>query len=78
MTYRGKIKNGVVVFEQAPPLQDGTIVRVEADAPSQVPRGSKQALLRWRTRWAGGLDELQRLLGQVQQMRDADLTSGPS
>ncbi len=30
MTYRGRIKNGVVVFEGDVPLPEGTEVRVEA------------------------------------------------
>ena len=29
MTYRGKVKNGVVVLEGSPPLGEGTLVRVE-------------------------------------------------
>ena len=29
MTFRGEIKNGVVVLEEGAPLPDGTIVRVE-------------------------------------------------
>lgn len=30
MTYRGQVKNGVVVLEGNPPLAEGTQVRVEA------------------------------------------------
>jgi hypothetical protein len=33
MNYRGHIENGMVVFDQPPPLPDGTPVRVEAIAP---------------------------------------------
>jgi len=34
MTYRGRIKNGVVVFEGDVPLPEGTEVRVEAVEPA--------------------------------------------
>jgi len=36
MTYRGTVKNGVVVLEESASLSDGTLVRVEpvADAPA--------------------------------------------
>ena len=30
MSYKGTVKNGVVVMEGRPPLKDGTIVAVEA------------------------------------------------
>jgi hypothetical protein len=29
MIYRGRVKNGVVVFENQPPLADGTAVRIQ-------------------------------------------------
>ena len=29
MTYRGKVKNGVVIFENGVPLEDGTEVHIE-------------------------------------------------
>jgi len=35
MTYRGQIKNGVVVFDGKPPLKEGTVVRVEAEPEPQ-------------------------------------------
>lgn len=38
MTYRGQIKNGVVVLEGNPPLPEGTQVRVEAvQTPAETP-----------------------------------------
>ncbi len=40
MTYRGRIKNGVVVFEETVPLPEGTEVRVEA---VQAPGGKTLA-----------------------------------
>ena len=32
MTYRGQVKNGMVILEGAPMLADGTVVRVEAES----------------------------------------------
>jgi hypothetical protein len=29
MQYSGQVKNGMVVFDDPPPLEDGTVVRVE-------------------------------------------------
>ena len=38
MTYRGQVRNGVVVLEGNPPLAQGTAVRVEAvEASAQSP-----------------------------------------
>ena len=36
MTYRGRVQNGVVILEGGPPLEDGTLVRVEP-LPSGAP-----------------------------------------
>ena len=74
MTYRGTIKRGVVVFGKAPPLKDGTPVRVE---PVKT---RKKAVAARKTRafhpvgqWQGELGELERLLSQVRHDRDSDL-----
>lgn len=76
MTYWGEVKNGVVVFREALPLEEGTLVRVEAVAkPSNRPTpGSRDAMLECDARWAGEPEELDRLLAEVQRARDADLT----
>jgi hypothetical protein len=37
MTYRGQIKNGVVVLEGNPPLAEGTAARVELDDSDKEP-----------------------------------------
>jgi hypothetical protein len=75
-TYRGTIKNGVVVFDGPPPLPEGTPVRVEpangqnptiqrgaANAPHFHPVGA----------WDGPPGEFDRLLADVQKSRDGDL-----
>lgn len=69
MVYRGTIKHGTVVLDEAPSLRDGTRVQVqltEEPAPSQphfTPVGS----------WEGPPGEFDRLLAEVQEMRDADV-----
>jgi len=37
MTYRGQIRNGVVVLDGRPPLDEGTIVTVEPVTTSEAP-----------------------------------------
>jgi len=74
MTCLGTVRNGVVVLDTAAPFEDGTRVRVEADmAPSEPPRGSAQAILDADVKWVGQRDELDRLLAEVQKMRDEDV-----
>jgi hypothetical protein len=72
MTYRGTVKNGVIVVENAPHLPEGTSVRVEVDEPDCA-RGTAAALLEAEARWQGDPAELDRLLGEIQQMRREDL-----
>jgi len=72
MTYRGKVRNGVIVVEDAPFLPEGTSVQVEVDEPNTA-RGTATALLAVDVRWEGDPAELDRLLGEVQQLRTEDL-----
>jgi hypothetical protein len=75
MTYRGSIHKGVVVFDEPVPLEDGTVVEVEPVAETARPRrGSAEAILQANIRWAGPPEEVERLLEEVQQMRDEYLT----
>lgn len=76
MTYLGEVRNGVVVFQDAPPLEEGTLVRVEAvSVPCRRVRpGGREAMLQCDARWVGDAGELDRLLVDVQRARDADLT----
>ena len=73
MTYRGTIKGGVVVFAKAPPLKDGTSVRVEPLPQITVKTVRKKQTLHRVGRWQGAPGELKRLLAQVQQDRDLDI-----
>lgn len=74
MTYRGVVKKGVVVLEKPKALKDGTRVRVE---PVRAKNGKSKARkvrpLRRVGSWEGPPGEFERLLAEVQQMRDADL-----
>lgn len=56
MEYIGRVQNGVIVLEGEPPLEDGTIVRVE---PVERPRQASAA---------GKLSEM--LLGFAGQAKD--------
>jgi hypothetical protein len=74
MTYRGTVKHGVVVFQNAPPLKEGTSVRVEAIKPrAKATRPRTKRAFRPVGQWQGEPGELQRLLAEVQQLRDSDL-----
>ena len=69
MTYRGHIKNGVVILEDAPSLPDGTPVRVETGSHADVepPPGTPQAVLTVAGTWRGEPGELE---GLLQELRD--------
>lgn len=81
MKYRGQIKNGVVVLDEWPGLEDGTVVEVEVADPTErrsdrAPeprRGTAQAILGADLKWAGPVEELDRLLAEVQRMREEDM-----
>lgn len=74
MTFRGTVKNGVVVFAEAMPLREGTPVRVEPVRARKKPKPTnRKRPLRPMGRWAGGPEEIGRLLGQIQRLRNADL-----
>ena len=75
MTFRGTIRDGVVVFAKAPPLRDGTVVKVQPVAkPKRKSKSQRKQPLRPVGRWAGGLEEIDRLVDEVQRLRDADLS----
>ena len=75
MTYRGHIKNGVVILEDAPALPDGTPVNVEPVQPSEPPRGSAAAIGRRAGFWKGEDAEVDRLLNELKEMKQAELHS---
>jgi hypothetical protein len=70
MTYRGTIKDGVVVLEPGAKLPEGTEVRVEAPASlSQVSPKHFHSV----EAWDGPPREVDRLLQQVQESRETEL-----
>jgi len=70
MTFRGRIKNGVVVFDGAAPLAEGTVVDVQPHRdPSEPKRGSAAAILRHAGTWAGTAEEMDRLLEELREMK---------
>jgi alkanesulfonate monooxygenase SsuD/methylene tetrahydromethanopterin reductase-like flavin-dependent oxidoreductase (luciferase family) len=75
MTYQGTVKNGVVIFSGATPAE-GARVRVEAidEAEGTTARtGDPRAVAAAGVTWAGDPEELDRLLDEVQQLREEDL-----
>jgi len=68
MVYRGTIKQGVVVLDEIPPVRDGTRVQVQLDDTPPA-NHSFHAV----GSWEGPPGELDRLLAEVQELRDADL-----
>jgi len=73
MTYRGRVQNGVVVLEGNPRLEEGTLVRVEALPSRAANTAPPTTAPTYSGSWRGEPGELERLLAEVQAMRDADL-----
>jgi len=74
MTYRGVVKKGVVVLEKPKALKEGTRVRVEAVGDKRKkPKRRINDRIHPVGSWDGPPGELDRLLAEVQQMRDEDL-----
>jgi hypothetical protein len=75
MTYRGQVKNGVVVLEGNAALEEGTIVRVEpvraADDNSRP--GSAAAIMRHAGIWEGCREEVDRALAELKEMKRAEV-----
>jgi hypothetical protein len=74
MTFRGRIKNGVVVFDGAAPLAEGTEVDVQPHRDASEPkRGSAAAIMRHAGFWAGDKEEMDRLLAELKEMKWAEV-----
>jgi hypothetical protein len=71
MTYRGTVKNGVVVFDAPTSLTEGTAVRVEPVAGQATPGTTSH--FHPVGAWEGPPGELDRLLADVQATRDGDV-----
>ncbi|MCC6360013.1 MAG: hypothetical protein IT450_14810 [Phycisphaerales bacterium] len=71
---RGTVRGGVVVLPHDAHLEDGAEVFVEPVSPSATPkRGTAAALRNFSGTWAGEPEELERLIEEVQAMREEDL-----
>jgi hypothetical protein len=74
MTFRGRIKNGVVVFDGAAPLAEGTEVDVQLHRdPSEPKRGTAAAIMRHAGFWAGEDEEMGRLLAELKESKWAEV-----
>jgi hypothetical protein len=75
-TYRGTIRNGVVVFDGPVPLPEGTPVRVEpTNGQNSSVQTSPASTPHFRPvgAWDGPPGEFDRLLADLQKSRDGDL-----
>lgn len=77
MTYRGIVRNGVVVLDGIDRPQDGTIVWVEPVEPAgQVPpRGSADAVMRHAGFWADQVEDVDRSLDELRRMKQEELAN---
>jgi hypothetical protein len=74
MTFRGRVKNGVVVFDGAAPLAEGTVVDVQPHRDADEPKpGSAAAIMRHAGFWAGDEEETDRLLRELKEEKWAEL-----
>jgi len=73
MVYNGTVKGGVVIPDPSVKLPEGVRVRIEAIESANTPKPSPSRL-HPVGEWDGPPGELERLLDEVQQMRDAELT----
>ncbi len=76
MKYRGQVRNGVVVLENGRALAEGTLVEVEpVKCAAESPRpGSAAAILRHAGIWDEHSKEVDRLLAELHDMKQAELT----
>jgi hypothetical protein len=77
MTYRGQVKNGVVVIEGPIRPEDGTVVTVQAveqSAPLAKP-GTAEAILSCEAHWHGPPEEVDRLLEELRRDKWAEVQS---
>jgi hypothetical protein len=72
--YTGEFKNGVVVLDCNPKIEEGQIVRVQVEEPARnPPRGSAEAILRHAGKWVGEEGEFERLLEEMKAEKQEQL-----
>ena len=74
MTYRGRVKNGIVVLDGSPPIEEGTLVDVVPIVPQETPRrGSAQAIMRHAGIWEPVAEEVDEQLEILKQIKQEEL-----
>jgi hypothetical protein len=73
VTYRGHIRNGVVVLDLGASLPEGTPVSVEPLAISASSPGSPQAVQEVAGTWRGQAGEMNRLLEELRDDKRAEV-----
>lgn len=77
MTYRGIVRNGVVVLDGIERPRDGTVVWVETVEPDgqRPPRGSADAVMRHAGFWADQIEEVDKSLDELRLMKQEELAN---
>jgi len=77
MTYRGIVRNGVVVLDGMDRPQDGTIVSVEPVGPvgREPPRGSADSIMQHAGFWADQAEDVDRSLDELRRMKQEELAN---
>jgi hypothetical protein len=75
MTYRGHVKNGVVVIEGPNRPEDGTLVTVQPveQAGLLAKPGTAEAILNCDAHWHGPPEEVDRLLEELRRDKWAEV-----
>ena len=75
MTYRGQVKNGVVVIEGPIRPEDGTVVTVQpVEQPRPLPKpGTAEAILSCDAHWHDPPEEVDRLLEELRRDKSAEV-----
>ena len=77
MTYRGTVKNGVVVIEGGKRPREGARVRIQEEAApkGKVSARSRRELLRVAGTWAGPASEPAKLLEELRAIKRAEVSA---
>ena len=74
MTFRGRIKNGVVVLDGHPSLAEGTVVNVRPVGKSKKPKpGTAEAIMQHAGIWASVADDVEEQLRLLRDMKNEEL-----
>src|SRR4051812_26371502 len=73
VTYRGHIRNGVVVFDVGVALPEGTAVSVEPLGDGTPSPGTPQAVLEVAGTWQGDASEINQLLDELRRDKWAEV-----